>query len=101
MLAQGVLDALGGWGADALVDGECMPQVGGSLARVAVMEVAVADSVQGSCFLQGRADLTGESKRLVMVVVGLLTGCAAGGQLAEAVEHFGLFAPLAQVVVQA
>jgi hypothetical protein len=101
MQAQGVLDAPGGWGANALVDGECMPQVGGSFAGVAVTEVAVADSVQGSCFLQGRADLAGESECLVVVVAGLLAGCAAGGQLAEAVEHLGLFAPLAEVVVQA
>ena len=57
MLAQGVLDALGGWSADAMIDGECLPHVGGSLAGVAVMEVAVADSVQGACFLQRRADL--------------------------------------------
>ena len=26
--------------------------------------------------------------------------CTAGGELAEAVEHFGLFAPLAEVTVQ-
>ena len=32
------------------------------------MEVAVADSFQGLCFLQGCADLAGDSQRLAVVV---------------------------------
>ena len=61
MTQEGLLDALGGWSADAMIDGECLPHVGGALAGVAVMEVAVADSFQGACFLQRRADLTSEA----------------------------------------
>lgn len=100
MAEEGLLDALSAGGPDALVDGECLLQVGGSLAGMAVLEVAAAQFFQGSCFLQGRADLAGDGERLVVVVTGLLAGCTAGGELAEAVQHLGLFAPLAEVAVQ-
>ena len=38
MVVESFLDALGGGGADALVDRQCLPQVGRSLARVAVLQ---------------------------------------------------------------
>jgi hypothetical protein len=58
-LAQGVLDALIAGVSDALVDRECLPQVLGGLAGVAVVKVAVADSFQGACFFQGAAEVSG------------------------------------------
>jgi len=47
VLLQGFLDALSGGGADALVDRECLLQVCGGLAGVALLRVAVAESFQG------------------------------------------------------
>ena len=76
--AQGFLDALGAGASDALVDRECLPQVGGGFAGVAVLEVAVADSFQGACFLQGCADLAGDGQRLGVVVAGLAGGRGPG-----------------------
>jgi hypothetical protein len=49
---QDVLDTLGIGGSDALVDRQCLLQVGETLAGVAVPEVAVADAFQGACFLE-------------------------------------------------
>jgi len=66
MAEEGLLDAPDAGGSDALVDGECLLQVGGSLAGMAVLEVATAESFQGTCFFQGRADLAGDGKRLVV-----------------------------------
>src|SRR6516162_7554578 len=67
-LAEGFLDALGSRCADALVDRECLPQVRGGLASVAVGEVTVADSFQGACFLWDRADLARDRERLGVLV---------------------------------
>jgi hypothetical protein len=53
---EGFLDALGGGGADALVDSQCLLQVLRGVAGVAVVEVAVADAFQGAGFLSGRAE---------------------------------------------
>ena len=50
MIQEGLLDALGAGGSDALVDGECLLQVGGAVLIVAVFEAAAADSFQGACF---------------------------------------------------
>ena len=55
-LGEGFLDAPGGGGADALVDGQGLLQAGGGLAGVAVAEVAVPDAFQGPCFLGGGAE---------------------------------------------
>jgi hypothetical protein len=59
-LQEGFLEAPGGGGCDALVDGECLPQVPCGLAGVAVLEVAVTDAFQGPCFLQGDAEVAGD-----------------------------------------
>ncbi len=93
-------DALGIGGCDALVDRQCLVQAGETFAGVTVPDLAVADAFQGACFLQGRADLTGDGERLVVVVAGLSAGDGAKGQLAEVVEHLGLFVPLAEFAVQ-
>ena len=95
-----MLDALGAGGSDALVNGERLLQVGGAFTGVAVLEVAVPDSFQRACFLQGGADLTGDGQRLAVVFAGLLAGRGPGRQLTKAVERFGLFVPLAEVAVQ-
>jgi hypothetical protein len=58
-LEEGFLDAPGGGSSGALVDGEGLPQAGGGFAGVAVVQVAVADSFQGACFLQGCAAIAG------------------------------------------
>ena len=50
MIHEGLLDALGAGGSDALVDGERLLQVDGAVVIVAVLEVAAADSFQGTCF---------------------------------------------------
>ena len=47
---QGFLDSLRGWGADALVDRQCLLQVRGGLTGVAFVEVGLAESFQGACF---------------------------------------------------
>ena len=52
MVLEGLLDALGGGGADALVDRQCLPQVRGGLAGVGVLQVGLAESFQGACFLR-------------------------------------------------
>ena len=48
---EGFLDALGGGGADALVDRKGLPQADGGLGGVAVLKVAVAGAFQSTCFL--------------------------------------------------
>src|SRR5262245_42851447 len=68
----GLLDAPGGGGADALVDRERMPQVRGGLAGVGVLEVGLAESFQGACFLERSADITRNGERLRMTIDGLL-----------------------------
>ena len=60
MVTESFLDALGGGSADALVDRQCLPQVRGSLAGVAVSQAALAKSFQGACFLRGRAEVAGD-----------------------------------------
>src|SRR5580704_15734007 len=50
MIREGLLNAPGAGGSDALVDGERLLQVGGAFLIVAVLEVAAADSFQGACF---------------------------------------------------
>jgi hypothetical protein len=72
--AQGLLDALGAGGSDALVDREGLPQVGPGVAGVGVVEVAVTDSFQCACLLQGCADLAGDSQRLAVVLARLAGG---------------------------
>ena len=57
MVVEGFLDPLRGEGADALVDRQCLPQVRGSLAGVAVLQVALAESFQRACFFWGRAEV--------------------------------------------
>jgi len=57
VVVEGFLDALRGEGADALVDRQCLPQVRGSLAGVAVLQVALAESFQRTCFFWSRAEV--------------------------------------------
>jgi hypothetical protein len=57
---EGFLDAPGGGGAHVLVDRQCLPQVRGSLFGVAVLQVALAESSQGACFLGGRTEVAGD-----------------------------------------
>jgi len=78
VVLEGLLDAPGRRGADALVDRECLLQRRGGLAGVALLEVAVADSFQGACFLGCRADVAGDGQRPGVLVTGL-----AGGPHAE------------------
>ena len=58
---QGFLDPLSAGDADALVDGERLLEVHGGLAGVASMQVALAESFQGTRFLKGCAEVTGDS----------------------------------------
>jgi hypothetical protein len=60
VLAQGFLDALGAGSSETLVDGEGIPEVASGFGGVAVAQVGVADSLQGSCLFQGSADLAGD-----------------------------------------
>ena len=74
MLAQGFPDKLSARGSNALKDPVCLAQGVQSLVRVAILEVAVADAFEGTCFLKGDADVTGEDKRLIVMVAGLAGG---------------------------
>jgi hypothetical protein len=73
------LDALSPGASDALVDRERVPQVRGGFGRVAVPEVASADSFQRACFRKGDADLAGDGKRLGMPFAGLAGDRGLGG----------------------
>ena len=64
------------------------------------MQVAVADSLQGACFLWRRADVTGDSQRLAVLVAGLGCGRGAERELAQPVQRFGLAEPVAEVSEQ-
>src|SRR5262249_40398688 len=97
---EGLLDAPRGRSADALVDRQCLPQVGGGLAGVAVVQVGLAGSFQGACFLRGRAEVAGDGQRLRMVPAGLQDVHGSGRQLTEAVERLGLAEQVAQVTEQ-
>ena len=64
LAGHGLLDALsGGGGPDGLVDGQRLLQAGGAFAGVAVLEIAAADTLQGSCFLQRRAEFACDGQR--------------------------------------
>ena len=78
MVLDGLLDAPLGRGADALVDRECLPQGSGGLAGVALLQMAVAESFQGACFLGGRAQVAGDGQGLGMVRAGLAGVCGPG-----------------------
>jgi hypothetical protein len=60
MLLDSIPSALGARGADVLVDRQCLRQVRGGLAGVAVLEVGLAESFQGACFFWGRAEVAGD-----------------------------------------
>jgi hypothetical protein len=83
-----------------LVDRECLPQGCGSLAGVAFLQVAVADSLQGACLLWGRADVAGDGQRPGVLVAGLGGGRGAERELAEPVQRFGLAERVAEVSEQ-
>ena len=65
---------MGAGRSDALVDPQCLAQVAQALARVAILEVAVADAFEGACFLKGDAGVAGEDERLIMMVASLADG---------------------------
>ena len=71
VMIEGFLNTLGGGGADALVDGQCLPQLRGGFAGVAVAQVGLAESFQGACFLWGCANVAGDGQRLGMALAGL------------------------------
>jgi hypothetical protein len=97
VVVEGLLDALRGGGADALVDRQCLRQVRGGLARVGVVQVGLAESFQGACFLRGRANVTGDGQRLSVTLAGPRSVRGPGRELAEAVERLGLAEPVADV----
>ena len=68
-VAEGFLGPAGTGSSDALIDRQCLPQVRGGLAAAAVVEVAVADALQGACFLED-AEITGDGERLGVLVAG-------------------------------
>ncbi len=78
VVAEGFLDLPGAGSSDALVDRQCLPQVRGGLAAVAVLEVATADALQGACFPQGHAEITGDGEHLGVLVAGPAAGRGAG-----------------------
>ena len=90
MALEGFLDVLGGGGADALVDRQCLLQVRGGLAGVAFPEVALADSFQSTRLFWERVEVAGGGQRLEVILAGLLGGRGSRGKFAEAVERFGL-----------
>src|SRR5262245_47377601 len=75
---KGLLDAPGGGGSDALVDRKRVLQVRGGWARAGVVQVAVAESFQGACFFQGRAEVACDGQRLGVALAGLAGVCSPG-----------------------
>ena len=71
MIGESLPDAFSGRGPDALVDLQCLAQVCGGLAGVAVLQVAAPESFQGACLLWGRAKVPGDGERLGMTLAGL------------------------------
>src|SRR5215475_14511867 len=71
VVLDGLLNAPRGGGADPPVDRECLLQVRVSLAGVAVVQVALAESFQGACFLGGYVEVTGDGQGLGVVLAGL------------------------------
>src|SRR5215831_13353123 len=100
VVSEGFLDALGAGGADAVVDRKCLLQVPGGLAGVAFLEVAVADSFQGACFLGGCADVAGDGQRSGVLFAGLPGGRGAEREFAKTVQRFGLAEQVAEVTEQ-
>ena len=94
------MDAPGGGGFDALVDGEGLAQERDALVVVAVLEMAAAGSFQSARFFWWCADLAGDGQRLAVMVAGLSGGRSPGRELAEAVEHAGLAVGFAAVAHQ-
>jgi hypothetical protein len=74
VVLEGLLDAPGGGGADALVDCEGLPQVRFAVSAVPVVEVGLADSFEGACFLEGYAEVAGDRKRPGVALAGLAGG---------------------------
>jgi hypothetical protein len=85
VLVQGFLDPSGAVGSDALVDGECLLQAVQPFAVGAVPEVGLADSFEGACFLQRRADVAGDGQCLGVTLTGPAGGRGPRGKFAEAV----------------
>src|SRR5271165_2830555 len=99
-VAQGFPDAYGSGGFYPLVDRERLPQMRRGVGGVAVLEVAVADTFPGACFLQGDAGVAGDGERLGVVVAGLAGGGDPGRELAKAVQRRGLGGPVTEVPMQ-
>ena len=99
-VGEGFPDALGSRGAYALVDRESLTQTVEALVVVAVLDVGPAESFEGTCFLRGRSDVSGDGQRLGVLVAGLAGGQGLQREFAEAVERRGLAEPVAQVAEQ-
>jgi hypothetical protein len=97
MSGEGFLDALDVGGSDALVDGQCLPQVGGAFAGVALLQVGAADPFHGACLFELDAEFAGDGQCLAVIVAGLLAGRGPGREFAESVERFGLAVPFAGI----
>ena len=79
---------------DVLVDLQGLPQMRGGPGPVTA-EKAAADPFQGACFLQRRANLTGDGEGLMVVAGCLLGRRRPQRQLAEAVQRLGQALPVA------
>ena len=99
MVVEGVLDALAVRGADALVQGQRLPQVCGTFAGVGAAELPAADSFQGPGFLQRGTYLPGNGQRLSVVVVSMAAGGRMCEQFAEVVQCLGLPNSVADLTV--
>src|SRR5262249_61708118 len=78
VVLDGFLDSLCGGSADALVDDECLPQLRGGLAGVAVVQVGLAESFRGGGFLWGWANVGGGGRGLGGGFPGRRGGRGAG-----------------------
>src|SRR5215469_14369928 len=97
VLIEDLPNALRGVSPDALVDAECLTQVQGCFAAVAVVEVGPAESFQGVCLLEGHADIPRDGERPDVVLTGLAGGRGPAGELAEAVQRLGLAEPVTEI----
>ncbi len=74
MVVEELLDAPAAGGSNALIDCDCLLQVRGGLAGVAVVEMAAADSFQSAGFLEGYTNVTGDGQCVAVAVPGLVRG---------------------------
>ena len=95
MIAEGLLDTSGTGGSDPLVDRQGLAQACSTVAGLAIMEVASADTLQGACFFHRRGDVGGDRKGLLVTGAGVGRRSGCQRQLTHVVENLSFPEPVA------